>query len=186
MIFTVYGQRTPKLDFAFTGEPPFFVLSFVNRTRYYMDKQNTLVFEDFGQFIRNDTYEITIDKLNECIEYICNSHQSGTIIIDRMTDLIKTMLYRGDNFNFEDIVSILSSTKLDLVMLFGEKETWDCRTGKPTGIKIPDADRVFYYLCDFVIHAPATGELTIEKMIPEYREMRDITISTLKQQDGRL
>jgi hypothetical protein len=181
---SVYGLGIPKVDFAFTGDPPFIVFNLTRRYDYYRRKENTIVYNfDYN----NDEYSHVglADELKAFIKSITNEFKSGTIIVDRMTDLIRYVESHGEPLYLIDAFkNSLFSTNLDVVMLFGEQDKWDYKTNQPTGIKIPDFPRDFYHIFDFIVHAPKDGELNLIKMTPEYQDIPNPTISYLKTQRG--
>jgi hypothetical protein len=185
----VYGSGIPKVDFAFTGDPPYFVFDFTGRINYYMKQddvraKNTYVC-DFRPNIAVASIETTIEHIKTIIETIKSSTKEGTIIVDRMTDLINYVRYKDEENSLprtslivKEIIDRLIDSRLDLIMLFGQKEI--LVKDKPSGYYKPDWIECINDMIDFKIHALPNEYRRFERTVYAYSIMEDPTVSYLK------
>jgi hypothetical protein len=184
----VYGKGLPKVNFALTGEPPYYHFDFVGRDFHiFKDKENVFVC-DFNSTVYKRSLEATLDDIKQCIDITKRESQSGTIIIDRMTDLIRLIDYKDKersqvflprtNLIIKETITRLMETNLDIIMLFGEKEIWV--KDKPSGYYDPDWIEDIKHMIHFKIHALPNEYRQFDKMVYAYRIMDNPTISYLK------
>jgi len=182
----VYGKGLPKVRFAFTGEPPIYIFSL--QRRQYDTTRNDIFVYDWKYSNSMGSIDKILFDFTEFIENFKQYVKSGTIIIDRMTDLIHFIDYKEKERSqvflprtssiIKDIITQLISTNLDIVMLFGEKEIWV--KDKPSGYYDPDWIEEIKYMIHFKIHALPNEYRQVNRLAYAYRIMDEPTISYLK------
>lgn len=171
MLIAIYGSGMPKVNLALTAESPIVVLNATRRSYYQIvhnkESPHVEVLDElniYNQTMLNLSVDEYISELMDIANIIKSKPNYKTIIIDRMTDVIKYISTKNhcDVYVFiRKFFDALKSTNLDVILLYGEKQVW--LYDKPLNIFRPDylTNQDLFEQIDICIRATKNNTFTI-------------------------